>query len=108
MAKYMLFDTETTGNQEEDRIIQIGAMLIHSRDTIETFDALCFSDIPIKTEAMEVHNITPQLLEGKPLFTQTPFWEALNQNNTPQNYLIAHNIQFDLGMLVKEGFVNHQ
>ncbi len=107
MAKYMLFDTETTGNQEEDRIIQIGAMLIHSRDTIETFDALCFSDTPIKIEAMEIHNITPQLLGGKPLFVQTPFWEVLNQNNTPQNYLIAHNIQFDLGMLVKEGFVNH-
>ena len=28
MAKYILFDTETTGNQEEDRIIQIGAMII--------------------------------------------------------------------------------
>lgn len=27
MAKYILFDTETTGNQEEDRIIQVGAIL---------------------------------------------------------------------------------
>ena len=27
MAKYILFDTETTGNQEEDKIIQVGAMI---------------------------------------------------------------------------------
>ncbi len=26
--------------------------------------------------------------------------------NNEQNYLIAHNIEFDLGMLQKEGFVN--
>lgn len=106
MAKYMLFDTETTGNQEEDRIIQIGGMLIHSRDQIEKFDELCSTDIAIKIEAMEVHNITPDLIEGKPPFTQTNFWQVLNENNSNENYLIAHNINFDLGMLVKEGFEN--
>ncbi len=31
MAKYILFDTETTGNQEEDRIIQVGAMVVRCR-----------------------------------------------------------------------------
>ncbi|MBN2826146.1 MAG: 3'-5' exonuclease [Campylobacterales bacterium] len=106
MAKYMLFDTETTGNQEEDRIIQIGAMLIHSKDQIEKFDELCSSDVPIKFEAMEVHNITPDILEGKPAFRDTVFWQVLNEHNSRANYLIAHNIQFDLGMLVKEGFKN--
>ena len=34
MAKYILFDTETTGNQEQDRIIQIGAMIVHSKEKI--------------------------------------------------------------------------
>jgi len=107
MAKYMLFDTETTGNQDEDRIIQIGGMLIHSKDQIEKFDELCSSEIPIKIEAMEVHNITPDVIEGKPPFTQTHFWQVLNEHNANENYLIAHNIKFDLGMLVKEGFENH-
>ncbi len=27
MPKYILTDTETTGNQDEDRTIQIGAMI---------------------------------------------------------------------------------
>jgi DNA polymerase III epsilon subunit-like protein len=107
MAKYMLFDTETTGNQDEDRIIQVGGMLIHSRDQIEKFDELCSTDIAIKIEAMEVHNITPDLIEGKPPFSDTNFWQVLNEHNSSENYLIAHNIKFDLGMLVKEGFENH-
>jgi len=106
MAKYMLFDTETTGNQEEDRIIQIGGMLIHTRDNIEKFDELCSTDLAIKIEAMEVHNITPDLIEGKPPFRESNFWQVLNANNSHENYLIAHNINFDLGMLQKEGFEN--
>ncbi|MBN2823901.1 MAG: 3'-5' exonuclease [Campylobacterales bacterium] len=106
MAKYMLFDTETTGNQEEDRIIQIGGMLIHSKERIEKFDELCSSDVAIKLKAMEVHNITPEVIEGKPPFVQTQFWQVLNEHNSNANYLIAHNINFDLGMLVKEGFKN--
>lgn len=106
MAKYMLFDTETTGNQEEDKIIQIGGMLIHSRDSIEKFDELCSTNVAIKIEAMEVHNITPDLIVGKAPFRDTHFWQVLNENNSPENYLIAHNINFDLGMLQKEGFEN--
>ena len=106
MAKYILFDTETTGNQDEDRIIQIGAMIVHSKDNIEIFDELCSSEVEIKIEAMEVHNIVPSQLLGKPKFTQTNAWKKLQEYNNESNYLIAHNINFDLGMLQKDGFVN--
>jgi DNA polymerase-3 subunit epsilon/exodeoxyribonuclease X len=106
MTKYVLFDTETTGNQEEDRIIQIGAMVISAKGEVEVYDELCSTNVPIKVEAMEVHNITPELLEGKAPFTQTKFWKALTALNHENNYLIAHNINFDLGMLQKEGFEN--
>jgi DNA polymerase III epsilon subunit family exonuclease len=104
MATYVLFDTETTGNQESDRIIQIGAMIVHSKDHIDIYDELCSSDEPIKIEAMEVHNITPDMIENKPPFAQTKFATDINHYNNPSNYLIAHNISFDLGMLQKEGF----
>ncbi len=106
MPHYILFDTETTGGSEEDRIIQFGAMIFDQQGTIETFDELCSSDVEIKLEAMEVHNITPNLLEGKPQATQTDFYKRINELNTPENFLIAHNINFDLGMIKKEGFVN--
>ena len=107
MAQYVLFDTETTGNQEHDRIIQIGAMIVQSRDEIEVFDELCLAPVPISIEAMEVHNITPELIADKGLYDETDFALKILQYNQKENYLIAHNIGFDLAMLEKEGFENN-
>ncbi len=107
MAKYILFDTETTGANEEDRIIQIGMMIVHSKNEIEIYDELCSCETPIKLEAMEVHNIVPEMLVGKPNFLKTKSFEKLTSYNENENYLIAHNINFDLGMLMKEGFENN-
>jgi DNA polymerase III epsilon subunit-like protein len=106
MAKYILFDTETTGAALEDRIIQIGGMIVSSKGEIEVYDELCSSDVEIKLEAMEVHNITPDKLIGKPECTQTQFYNKILELNSSENYLIAHNINFDMSMLEKEGFVN--
>ena len=106
MAKYVLFDTETTGGNEEDRIIQIGSMIVDAKEAIEVYDELCSCEVPIKLEAMEVHNITPDLLENKPKFIDSNFYKRLNELNTSENFLIAHNMPFDLGMLQKEGFKN--
>ena len=107
MAAYVLFDTETTGNQEEDRIIQVGAMIVHSKENIEIFDELCSTSVPISIEAMEVHNITPDVIENQPPYAKTAFAKKVETLNQKENYLIAHNIGFDLGMLEKEGFTNH-
>ena len=107
MAKYILFDTETTGAGEKDRIIQIGAMIVHGRDEIEVYDELCLADVPIGIEAMEVHNITPDVIENQPPYSQLEFTKKLLEYNTPENYLIAHNISFDLAMIEKEGFENN-
>jgi len=104
MTKYILFDTETTGISEEDRIIQVGAMIVDEKGRVEVYDELCQCDVPIKIDAMEVHNITPEMLENKPHFKDTVFYKVLNEHNTKDNYLIAHNMPFDLGMLDKEGF----
>lgn len=104
MSKYMLFDTETTGAMPEDRIIQVGGILLNSGEKPLVFDELCSSEIDIKIEAMEVHNITPSMIENKAPFIESEFYRVLQEINNSQNYLIAHNISFDLGMLEKEGF----
>ena len=104
MTSYILFDTETTGNQERDRIIQVGAMVLHSNGTIEVYDELCSAPVEISIEAMEVHNITPDVIEGKEPYHQSKFAQRIEELNTTENYLIAHNISFDLGMIKKEGF----
>lgn len=107
MAKYILFDTETTGNQEEDRIIQVGSMIVDSKGKVEVFDELCSTVLPIKIQAMVIHGITPNLIEGKDIFTETNFYKTLQSLNNQENYLIAHNMPFDMGMMEKEGFVSN-
>ena len=104
MAEYILFDTETTGNRDEDRIIQVGAMIVDAKGEVEVYDELCSTVLPITIEAMAVHGITPDLIEGKGIFAETNFYKTLLSLNTQENYLIAHNMPFDLGMLEKEGF----
>ena len=107
MTHYILFDTETTGASAEDRVIQFGAIILNQKNELEIYDELCFSPIPIKLEAMEVHNITPDLIENKPLAIETNFYKRLEELNNSENFLIAHNINFDLEMIKKEGFVNN-
>ena len=45
MAHYVLFDTETTGNQEEDRVIQFGAMVVDQKGKVEAYNDFCSSDV---------------------------------------------------------------
>ena len=103
MAKYIILDTETTGTDEEDRVIQLGYMVLGAKE-IEVHNEFCSTDIPIKFGAMEVHGIIPDMLEGKPECVQTQAYKRLLELNTPDNYLIIHNAPFDIKMLEKEGF----
>ncbi|HIQ46390.1 MAG TPA: 3'-5' exonuclease [Sulfurovum sp.] len=106
MPKYILFDTETTGAGEKDRIIQVGAMIVHGKDNIEVIDELCSTEVPITIEAMAIHNITPDVIKNQPSYAELNFTKKLEEYNAAENYLIAHNISFDLTMIEKEGFQN--
>lgn len=105
MAKFVLLDTETTGAGEQDRIIQLGFMVLDGR-SVDIYNDLCKAELPIGYGAMEVHGITPEMIEDKPLCTQTSAFQALNELNTSDNVLIIHNAPFDLGMLSKENFTS--
>lgn len=104
MAKFVLLDTETTGTGERDRIVQLGFIALAPGGGAQVHEALCSAPVPIGIGAMEVHHITSEMIEGKPLCTETKAYEVLCELNTPENYLIIHNAPFDLGMLEKEGF----
>jgi DNA polymerase-3 subunit epsilon/exodeoxyribonuclease X len=105
MAKYILLDTETTGAGEEDRIIQLGFMVLDGK-SVEVYNDLCLAPIPIGYGAMEVHGITPEMIEGKPLCSETRAFQTLSDLNSAENVLIIHNAAFDLGMLSKENFTS--
>lgn len=105
MAKYILLDTETTGAGENDRVIQLGFMVLDGKK-VDVYNDLCSADVPIGYGAMEVHGITPDVIEGKPKCTETDAFRALNTLNIADNVLIIHNAPFDLGMLSKENFTS--
>lgn len=101
----MILDTETTGIGENDRIIQLGYMVLGAKE-IEVHNEYCSSDVPINFMAMEVHGITPDMIEGKPSCVDSEAYKRLCELNSSDNYLIIHNADFDVGMLEKEGFKN--
>lgn len=105
MAKYIILDTETTGAGENDRVIQLGFMVLDGKN-VQVHNDLCSSDVPIGYGAMEVHGITPDQIEGKPSCVETSAFKALENLNTADNVMIIHNAPFDLGMLAKENFTS--
>jgi len=103
--KYVILDTETTGVSENDRVIQLGYMVLGAKE-IEVHNEFYSSDVPISFEAMEIHGITPDMLENKPSCVNSKAYKRLCELNSDENYIIIHNANFDIGMLEKEGFVN--
>ena len=102
-AKYVILDTETTGVGENDRIIQLGYIVLGAKE-VEVHNEFNSSDVPIGFGAMEVHGTTPEMIEGKPACVETTAYKRLLELNTNENYMIIHNSPFDIGMLEKEGF----
>ena len=103
--KTVILDTETTGNKEEDRIIQLSFLVLNENLEIEEIhNELVKPPLPIKYEAMAVHHITNEMIEDKPKIKYTNAYKRLKELNSKDNYLVIHNAQFDLDMLKKEGF----
>ena len=102
-TNYVILDTETTGISENDRIIQLGYIVLNAKKP-EVQNEFFSSDIPISFGAMEVHGITPEMLKDKQTCKESASYKRLLELNSPNNYIIIHNAPFDLEMLEKEGF----
>ena len=105
MAKLVILDTETTGVLEEDRIIQLSYLVTDFNGNIEeVHNEFCQAPLVSKFDAMAIHHITPEMLEGKPTCQELKGFARLHELNTPENIFIIQSADFDLGMLAKEGF----
>ena len=103
--KIIVLDTETTGMLEKDRICQLSYLVLNEDFEIEeVHNDLCMPPLPISYEAMAIHHITPEMLEGEPSCVQTKAYKRLLELNSPANLMVIQNATFDLGMLAKEGF----
>jgi exodeoxyribonuclease X len=105
--KIIILDTETTGSAQSDRICQLSFLVCNEELEIETiYNDLCTPPLPISFEAMAIHHITPEMLEGKVNCQESRAYKALCELNHPSNLLVIQNAAFDLGMLEKEGFTS--
>ncbi len=98
MNNLIFLDTETTGNEIlKDYLFQVCYMF---RDEVfaEYFKPL----IPISIKAQSITHITNKMIEDKGGFAGSEMQKIL-QELFKDGILVAHNAQFDIAMLTKEG-----
>lgn len=96
--KLIFFDTETTGNTENDFLIQLAYKIGD-----EKFNELYKPPIPIPPDASAIHHITNKMVADKPTFkesTDQPIIKKLFEGEN--SVMVAHNALFDLAVIKKE------
>ncbi len=98
----LFFDTETTGNTPEDRIVQLA---IKERGVATPLiNELFKPTFPIPFEASAVHHITNKMVANKPLFKESPRYQEIKDLfESPETIVVAHNSAFDVAMLNADG-----
>ena len=102
MSRWVILDTETTGNDPRNghRVIEVGCVeLIERRRTGRTFQAYLNPDRDSDEGALQVHGLTREFLADKPRFPDIA--ERLRQFLFEAEVII-HNAPFDLGFLDAE------
>ena len=105
MTRLIFFDTETTGNTENDFLCQIAYKISGSvpDGASESFTSLYKPKVRIPPEASAVHHITNKMVEGKPSFTESGDQEKIKKLFEDEDtVVVAHNAIFDLAMIKKE------
>lgn len=99
--KIYFFDTETTGNTHDDRIVQLA---IKERGNPEPLlNELFKAPFPIPFESSAVHHISNKMVVDKPLFKDSPRYVEIKELfESPETIVVAHNSAFDVGMLEAE------
>lgn len=98
MKNIIFFDTETTGNTNNDFLCQIAY-----KNGDETFNELYNPGIKIPPEASAVHHISNPMIENKEKFSESKDYNKIKELfENPQNVVVAHNAPFDLMIIKKE------
>ncbi len=98
-SKLLFLDTETTGREEQDRIFQV-AFSFEGREVSELFKP----PVPLSIEAMEATHYTNKDVKDKEAFKGSALYRVLEEIlSDPATVFVAHNAQFDIEMLQKEG-----
>lgn len=98
MSKIIFFDTETTGNTENDFLVQIAY-----KSEGKNFTGLYKPEMKIPPEASAVHHITNKMVADKPSFAESGDLPKIKKLFEDENSIVvAHNAPFDLMIIEKE------
>jgi len=96
-GEFVVFDVETTGlSPVEDRMLEIGAVVVKDGEQIDTFSTYVDPDRPIPYEITKLTGITDTDVQGAPSQKDAVMaFLAFAKGRT----LVAHNANFDVGFI---------
>ncbi len=98
---FAFFDVETTGleHYSGDKICELAILKSRNGQNVSSFHTLIDPGRPISEGAYAVNKITPQMLKGKPKFSQIAEDILKKLKGT---VIVCHNAFFDIGFLRAE------
>lgn len=93
-GEFIVFDFETTGfSPVNDRITEIGAVLVRGGKVVDTFSSLVNPAMPIPSRVVEVTGITDEMVKDAPGESEImPKFFAF----VGKRLMVAHNAPFDM------------
>ncbi len=98
----IFFDVETTGLEQDDKIVSLGIIAVDSEKITAKYE-LVNEGKKIPAEASSVNHITNEMLQGKSKFKESEIYKFLQKNNNENITLVGHNIKFDMEKLSASG-----
>lgn len=95
---FICLDCETTGlDSEKDKIIEIAIVKFNMNTTLAEFESLIDPECPIPPDSIAIHNITQEMIAGKPRISEvlSDLLELIG-NHT----IIGHGIDFDISLVI--------
>jgi DNA polymerase-3 subunit epsilon len=97
---FVVFDLETTGFSRDDRIVELGAVVMEGNRVVEEFHSLVNPMRPIPDEVVKIHGISDAKVVGAPCFRDVAkgFYDFLFCGYP----IVSHNLSFDMRMLAQQ------
>ena len=94
---FICIDCESTGlDPKNDSIIEIAIAKFTFEEKLDSYESLVDPGCIIPQESIQIHNITNDMVKGKPHISEViPYILEMAQNYT----IIGHNIQFDIDLV---------
>lgn len=97
---FLSIDVETTGLDPScSRVCEIAYLKFRSGETLDSFTTLVDPQTPIPPEVSRIHNITDDMVSGRPKFSGVAARLLCAMENS---VLVAHNAPFDISFLKTE------